>query len=253
VLIGPSARGLEVFRRHGTSQGESEIDFGFEAWYERDVPARDRAPRLRPAKRAVRTPQQARSRETRERIVAAAIAAFEEHGYDDTNTAAIARRAGIGVGTLYGYFPDKRKLMLEILDGTVSTMADMVVEALDPARWDVGQPRQHVRSTIEAVVGARNISPGLQRILWERHLRDPEFRDANMAIENRVRASLDDLFLVLRDRALLRDIDGHAASYVVHASVEWIATRLVLGEADVAREDVVEAATDMLTRYLFRD
>jgi hypothetical protein len=40
---------------------------------------------------------------------------------------------------------------------------------------------------------------------------------------------------------------------VVHASVEWIATRLVLGEADVASEDVVEAATDMLTRYLFRD
>lgn len=204
-------------------------------------------------KRGVRMPQQARSRETRERIVAAAIAAFEEHGYDDTNTAAIARRAGIGVGTLYGYFPDKRKLMLEILDGTVSAMADMVVEALEPARWNDGAPRQHVRATIEAVVGARNISPGLQRILWERHLRDPEFRDANMAIENRVRAALDELFVALRERGVLRDVDAHAAAYVVHASVEWIATRLVLGEADVVREDVVEAATDMIARFLLAD
>ena len=217
------------------------------------MPLRARARKLRPVKRVVRTPQQARSRETRERIVAAAIAAFEEHGYDDTNTAAIARRAGIGVGTLYGYFADKRKLMLEILDGTVREMADMVVEALDPARWAAGDPREHVRFAIEAVVGSRRISPGLQRILWERHLRDPEFRDANMAIESRMLAALEALFSVLRERRVLRDVDAHAAAYVVHASVEWIATRLVLGEADVVREDVVEAATDMIARFLLCD
>ena len=217
------------------------------------MPLRVRARKLRPVKRVVRTPQQARSRETRERIVAAAIAAFEEHGYDDTNTAAIARRAGIGVGTLYGYFADKRKLMLEILDGTVREMADMVVEALDPARWAAGDPREHVRFAIEAVVGSRRISPGLQRILWERHLRDPEFRDANMAIESRMLAALEALFSVLRERRVLRDVDAHAAAYVVHASVEWIATRLVLGEADVVREDVVEAATDMIARFLLCD
>ncbi len=217
------------------------------------MPLRARARKLRPVKRVVRTPQQARSRETRERVVAAAIAAFEEHGYDDTNTAAIARRAGIAVGTLYGYFPDKRKLMLEILDGTVREMADMVVEALDPSRWATGKPRDHVRFAIEAVVGSRRISPGLQRILWERHLRDPEFRDANMAIESRMLAALEALFSVLRERRVLRDVDAHAAAYVVHASVEWIATRLVLGEADVVREDVVEAATDMIARFLLCD
>ena len=217
------------------------------------MPLRVRARKLRPVKRVVRTPQQARSRETRERIVAAAIAAFEEHGYDDTNTAAIARRAGIGVGTLYGYFADKRKLMLEILDGTVREMADMVVEALDPARWAAGDPREHVRFAIEAVVGSRRISPGLQRILWERHLRDPEFRDANMAIESRMIAALEELFAALRARGVLREVDAHAAAYVVHASVEWIATRLVLGEADVVREDVVEAATDMIARVLLAD
>lgn len=217
------------------------------------MPFRARAGRLRAVKRAVRTPQQARSRDTRERIVAAAIAAFEEHGYDDTNTAAIARRAGIGVGTLYGYFPDKRKLMLEVLDGTVREMADMVVEALDPERWVTGEPRDHVRFAIEAVVGSRRISPGLQRILWERHLRDPEFRDANMAIESRMIAALEALFAALRARGVLRDVDAHAAAYVVHASVEWIATRLVLGEADVVREDVVEAATDMVARFLLAD
>jgi AcrR family transcriptional regulator len=201
--------------------------------------------------RGVRTPQQARSRKTRNRIVAAAIAAFETNGYDDTTTAAIARRAGIGVGTLYAYFPDKRKLMLEVLDGTVRAMSDMVVEALAPERWREGAPREHVRAVIEAVMSSRLISPGIQRILWERHLKDPEFRDAVLAIEHRVREALERLFADLEARGVLRPVAPHAAAFVVHAAVEWIASRLVLGEADVPQPDVVEAATDMVARYLF--
>jgi AcrR family transcriptional regulator len=207
--------------------------------------------RLGGIRRAIRTPQQERSRQTRDRIVAAAIAAFEELGYDAVTTAVIARRAGIGVGTLYGYFPDKRKLMLEILDGTVRTMADMVVEALDPEHWRDGDPRSHVRFAIEAVVGSRLISPGVQRILWERHLRDPEFRDANLAIESRVRDALERLFAALAAGGHIRAIDAHAAAFVIHASIEWVASRLVLGEADVSRKDVVDAASDMVARYLF--
>jgi AcrR family transcriptional regulator len=213
--------------------------------------ARATARRVSVAPRRVRTPQQARSRQTRDRIVAAAIAAFEAQGYDDTTTAAIARRAGIGVGTLYAYFPDKRKLILEILDGTARAMCDMVVEALAPEIWRAGSPRDHVRAAIEAVVGSRLISPGIQRILWERHLKDPEFRDANLAIEHRVRAAMEALFAALAAEGRLHPVDAHAAAYVVHASIEWVASRLVLGEADVKRQDVVEAATDMVTRYLF--
>ena len=52
--------------------------------------------------RRVRVPQQARSRRTRERVLEAAVACFEDRGYDETTTAMIATRAGIGVGTLYG-------------------------------------------------------------------------------------------------------------------------------------------------------
>jgi AcrR family transcriptional regulator len=210
------------------------------------------ARRARPV-RPVRVPQQARSRQTRDRVVAAAIAVFEERGYDETTTAEIARRAGIGVGTLYGYFPDKRKIMLEVLGGTVATMSDMVVEALDPVRWREGDPRALVRGVIEAVVGSRHLSPGIQRILWERHLRDPEFRDAVMAIEHRLRGTLERLFSELEARGRMRRVAPRAAAYVVHAAIEWIASRVVLGEADVARDDVVDAATDMVTRYLFED
>jgi AcrR family transcriptional regulator len=210
-------------------------------------------PRRSPTPAGVRIPQQARSRRTRERILAAAVAAFEEGGYDETTTSAIARRAGLGVGTLYGYFPDKRALLLEILDGTLRAIADHVVLALVPERWREGDPRAHIRAVIEAVFGARTISPGIQRILWERYFKDAEFRGAVLALEGRIRAALEGLLAALAAEGRLRPVDARAAAFVIHTSVEWTASRLVLGEADVSLGDAVTAATEMVWRFLFEE
>jgi AcrR family transcriptional regulator len=213
-------------------------------------PARPRSPS---PPRGSRTPQQARSRRTRERILAAAVTAFEAGGYDETTTAAIARRAGVGVGTLYAWFPDKRALLLEILDGTVRAIADHVVEALVPERWREGDPRVHIRTVIEAVFGARTITPGIQRILWERYFKDPEFRAAVSQLEQRMRGAIETLLHALAGDGRLRDLDAHTAAFVIHTSVEWTASRLVLGEADVGHADAVEAVTDMVSRFLLRE
>ena len=206
-----------------------------------------------PLPRGSRTPQQARSRRTRERILAAAVAAFETGGYDETTTAAIARRAGVGVGTLYAWFPDKRALLLELLDGTVRAIADHVVEALVPERWREGDARAHIRAVIEAVLGARAITPGIQRILWERFFKDPEFRDAVLQLEHRVRGAIEALLHALAGDGRLRPLDPPAAAFVIHTAIEWTASRLVLGDADVTHGAVVEAATDMVARFLLRD
>ena len=201
--------------------------------------------------RGIRTPQQARSRRTRERILQAAVAAFEDGGFDETTTAAIARRAGIGVGTLYGYFPDKRAILLELLDGTVRAIADHVVDGLAPERWRAGDPRAHIRGLIEAVFAARHFSPGIQRILWERYFKDPGFRSAVLQIESRVRAALEELLRSYAGGARLRPVEPRAAAFVVHTAVEWTASRLVLGDDAIDAADAVEAATEMVWRFLF--
>jgi len=137
----------------------------------------------REAPRGTRTPQQARSRRTREKVLDAALACFEELGYDEATTAAIAKRARIAVGTLYGYFSDKRSVLLEVLDRTLVEVADQVIRGLDPALWRAGDLRESVRRLIDAVFHARTVSPGIQRIIWERYFKDPEFRHAVEAIE----------------------------------------------------------------------
>lgn len=62
---------------------------------------------------ARRRPSQQRSRETVEWIVEAAARVFEREGLDAT-TNRIAEEAGVSIGSLYQYFPDKHALLDEL-------------------------------------------------------------------------------------------------------------------------------------------
>ncbi|WP_353957073.1 helix-turn-helix domain-containing protein [uncultured Ornithinimicrobium sp.] len=58
-------------------------------------------------------PQQRRSRATVDKILAAAAQVLAEEG-DGATTDRIAARAGVSIGSLYQYFPNKGALMLEL-------------------------------------------------------------------------------------------------------------------------------------------
>lgn len=60
-------------------------------------------------------PLRADAQRNRERIIVAAGEAFREQGLD-VSVAEIARRAGVGSGTLFRNFPTKRDLMLAIVE-----------------------------------------------------------------------------------------------------------------------------------------
>jgi AcrR family transcriptional regulator len=56
-------------------------------------------------------PLRADARRNYERLLTAAAGAFAEHGADDTSLEEIARRAGVGIGTLYRHFPTRQALL----------------------------------------------------------------------------------------------------------------------------------------------
>lgn len=71
----------------------------------------------------------------RARIVAAAEEVFAERGLD-APVAEIARRAGVGAGTLFRRFPTKDDLVVAIFEQRVERFREYVEEALaDPDPW----------------------------------------------------------------------------------------------------------------------
>src|SRR5215467_9234162 len=61
----------------------------------------------RPADRGMR----ADARRNYEKLLTAAAEAFTESGADDVSLEEIARRAGVGIGTLYRHFPARQALL----------------------------------------------------------------------------------------------------------------------------------------------
>ena len=64
----------------------------------------------------VRQPRQERSIEKKNKIIQAGYELFSEVGYYGTNTAEIAKRAGVSTGIVYGYFQDKRDILISVLE-----------------------------------------------------------------------------------------------------------------------------------------
>ena len=64
----------------------------------------------------IRVPQQERSIEKKNKIIQAGYELFSDVGYYGTNTAEIAKRAGVSTGIVYGYFQDKRDILICVLE-----------------------------------------------------------------------------------------------------------------------------------------
>lgn len=74
--------------------------------------------------------RQERSRRTVERILEAAARIFHEHGYAGATTNDIADEAGVSVGSLYQYFPNKDALLVTLtkqhIESTTVGLADLI-------------------------------------------------------------------------------------------------------------------------------
>ena len=75
----------------------------------------------------VRTPKQQRSIDKKNRIIEAGYKLFAQKGYYSTNTAEIAKEAGVSTGIVYGYFRDKRDILIEVLDIYVKKVFDPIL------------------------------------------------------------------------------------------------------------------------------
>jgi AcrR family transcriptional regulator len=77
-----------------------------------------------------RPPQQARSRESLQKVLAAAEHVLAARGHEEFTLAAVAERAGMSVGTIYRRFSGKDQLLYAVKDQLLARLETGVGEAL---------------------------------------------------------------------------------------------------------------------------
>jgi AcrR family transcriptional regulator len=98
-------------------------------------------------------PVQARSAVTIEAIFTATIQVLLQAGFENLTTTKVALRAGVSVGTLYQYFPNKSALLAAVLEQYLATVIGAVESACNAAK---GQSAQSIaKAVVNAYVDAK--------------------------------------------------------------------------------------------------
>ncbi len=126
-----------------------------------------------------KAPRQARSRATVETIIEAGARILNDGGWAGFTTNRVAELAGVSIGSLYQYFPDKLSLIDAIrrrhLDDCMAVMRTILPDGLSAAEF--------ARQLIQAVIAAHSVYPGLHRVLLDEAPSTEDYRNPKSDFE----------------------------------------------------------------------
>lgn len=194
--------------------------------------------------------QSSKSQRTREAIVEAAFKAYAENGLHGTNSKAIAKRAGVSIGTFYNYFEDKKTLFLEVLDRHAYEVMDAIESRCKQIKERDVYDRESMLAIVEAVLEAHTLSPDFHREVTAMELTDPEVAARYARYQKKYLKQLVEWFSSIKGQLRVHDIEASIA--LVCMSVEQVVHTITMSQPPVPSERLVSELADMLYLYLFK-
>ena len=198
------------------------------------------------------TPKQARSKQTKEKIVQAALKLFQKRGYEKTTSNDIAAEAGVSVGSFYVYFTDKRQLLLTIFDRLADELYKNIFDGLKPEHLFDSDLRHRIRVAVANTIADKQKHSGLHRVISELLLKDVDFAGRHKSVIARSIAKLHELISLAHKAGRTWEIDVEAAAFVVHRVVFDVSQDYVTGSCEFDRERAIDAVADMIYRFVFK-
>ena len=191
-------------------------------------------------------PSQARSQATMDAILDAAAQVFADKGYTAT-TNHIARRAGVSIGSLYQYFPNKDAILYSLMERHVLDGREIITQEMETLAQVGMITVPLIRRLIEIMMVFHEKDPVLHRVLFE-EVRYIQFWQEYQRNESYAVTVLES-FLENTPNGRKKGRKG-AVRLFCHA-MEAMTHRFVLnGYEDLGREEFLDEAVDMLSRYL---
>jgi AcrR family transcriptional regulator len=193
-----------------------------------------------------RVPVQERSAARVQRMLDACAELVDEVGYDGLTTTSLAERAGVAIGSVYQFFPDKRAVVAALtarnLDAFLARIADRFASA------HLGHWWEGVDAVIDEYIAMYRLTPGFRALRFgdivDVHLLSAD-RDNNAVIVGRLRALLTERFdLAATDRLEL------ALAIAVETGDALI--KLAFRRDPTGDPVVLAEAKDMIRDYLSR-
>jgi AcrR family transcriptional regulator len=192
-----------------------------------------------------RRPKQRRSRQTVEAVLDAVVRLLKRGGSKTITTNRIAEVAGVSIGSVYQYFPDKRAIFTALHQRHVDQIDRMVQTKL--VEHAASSIEELVRAMVEAMVEAHAIDPELYELLMtEVPHRADGTRDFAVRLHGAFLLAISSRAHELKKR---RDLDK--VVFVVTHMVEALSHGAVLRRpASMSLKDAKEEAVRAILAYL---
>jgi AcrR family transcriptional regulator len=191
-------------------------------------------------------PRQERSRETVATILAATSRVLVKRGFDGLTTNAVAAAAGVSIGSLYQYFPNKEALVAGLIEHHINTINSAILAELQ--RVAMLPIAQAARRVIELSIRAHSIDPELHRVLTEQVPRIGKLAKLRELEEITSRA-VAGLLAMRKSELAITDVE--LAAFMLVSTIEAIVHRAALLYPErLSDPRLVDEATLVVTRYL---
>jgi AcrR family transcriptional regulator len=166
--------------------------------------------------------RETQARETRQSILDAALSHFVAHGYAATSMQTIADQAGVAVQTVYAAFGNKRELMRQLIEATITGDDDPTpITQKAESRAVAAEPDVRLRAQLDAALSrtiVQRVAP-IVRVAEEAAASDPELATTMETVKAaRRREMLDSARLLAGPEGLRLDPEEAAATlYVLYS------------------------------------
>jgi AcrR family transcriptional regulator len=193
-----------------------------------------------------KSPVQVRSGQTVEAILAAAARVLTRDGAAGFTTNKVAEKAGVSIGSLYQYFPNKESIVSELARRHLADLERGINDITTQARE--APLEAVVRALIEDNVRAHLIDPKLHGVLTEQVQQLGRFRwqeEFGARVSARVRALLE----ARKAELAVNDLD--LATFILTQAVEaCVHDGVTARPADMASGALARDLTRMILLYL---
>ena len=191
---------------------------------------------------------QERSRATVQALLDATARVLTREGYDRASTNRIAATAGVSVGSLYQYFPNKEALVAALVARHNREMLDLLREALkEVASLDLATA---IAKLVRAAVDAHRVDPALHRVFDEQVPRMGQLAK-NEALQGETFQLVRSYLEERRDETSVRDLDS--ATSILVTTVEALTHQFVIHRPQAPARDrdrFIDEVTRLVVGYL---
>lgn len=191
-------------------------------------------------------PRQERSRATVDAILEAAAHILVAHGYEATTTRQVAERAGVSIGSLYQYFPNKEALITALMERQVQRVLEVCTEALQAK--GPRPTREVVREVALGLMKAYAVNPRLHQVLVSEGLK-LGMMDRLQAFENRIETEARGF--LLHSGTPLRPRRVELATFVLTRAIRGIMWSVAIERPELFEDpELADELSELMLRYL---